>query len=125
MKIEERYKLNKDSKVGENLICPSCGSDFKKDNYQQAFCKTKAKTKCKDKYWNTVDPSKKNNTTRLSPANKAWTALNYDRRQADKADLLERELNFDGSWDAHQCTVERCKFCERLNCECDDEEYYR
>lgn len=47
-------------------------------------------------------------------------ALNYERRQLDKADLLDRELNDDGSWDAHQCYVERCTFCERINCVCED-----
>lgn len=71
MKIKERYELNKESKVGEDLICPSCGSKFTKGNYQQAFCKTKPKTQCKDKYWNTIDPNKRNNTTRISPASSA------------------------------------------------------
>ena len=120
MKINERYSLNKSSKVGENLICPSCNSEFKKENYQQAFCKRLGKTRCKDKYWNTVDPSKRNNTTRISPANARWKEMNAERKNQDKEDLFDRELNFDGSWDAHQCTVERCKFCERINCQCDE-----
>lgn len=74
MKIKARYTLNKLSKVGEACICPSCGSSFIKDNYQQAFCKTKRKTVCKDKYWNTVTPNKRNNTTRISPASAAFMA---------------------------------------------------
>lgn len=69
MKIKEQYKNNKNAKVGEECICPSCGSKFTKSNYQQAFCKTKSGTQCKDKYWNTVIPEKRNNTTRISPAN--------------------------------------------------------
>lgn len=73
MKLKARYQLNKDSKVGESCICPSCGAEFEKTNHQQAFCKTKGKTICKDKYWNTVTPEKRNNTTRLSPANTRWT----------------------------------------------------
>jgi hypothetical protein len=72
MKLKERYKINKESKVGDKLICPSCGSEFKKTNYQQVFCKTKTGTKCKDKYWNTVTPHKRNNTTRISPASAAF-----------------------------------------------------
>jgi len=68
MKIKTRYELNKKAKVGDELICPSCHSRFTKTNYQQAFCKTQTGTKCKDKYWNTITPEKRNNTTRISPA---------------------------------------------------------
>jgi len=50
MKIRERYKLNKAAKVGETIVCPSCGTSFLKTNYQSVFCKTNRKTKCKDKY---------------------------------------------------------------------------
>lgn len=74
MKMKERYKLNKESKVGDNCICPSCNTEFVKTNYQQAFCKSKSGTKCKDKYWNTVTPEKRNNTTRISPASAIWSA---------------------------------------------------
>ena len=72
MHIKERYKLNKKSIVGDTCICPSCNTEFLKTNYQQAFCKTKRGTKCKDKYWNTITPTKHNNTTRISPANARW-----------------------------------------------------
>lgn len=72
MKIKERYKLNKKAKVGDNCICPSCNTSFVKNNYQQAFCKSKSGTICKDKYWNTVTPTKQNNISRISPANEAW-----------------------------------------------------
>ena len=72
MKIKERYSLNKEAKVGEGCICPSCNSKFIKENYQQAFCKTKTGTKCKDKYWNTVTPTKRNNKTRISLASAAY-----------------------------------------------------
>ena len=44
----KRYDINKQAKVGEELICPICGHRFKKKSYQQAFCSTF----CKDKYWN-------------------------------------------------------------------------
>lgn len=79
MRLKERYQLNKQSKVGETCICPSCGAFFKKINYQQAFCKTKTGTKCKDKYWNTVTPEKRNNTTRISPASAEFLATRYDQ----------------------------------------------
>lgn len=78
MEIQERYKLNKSLKVGQECVCPSCGTIFTKDNYQQAFCKSKTKTKCKDKYWNTVTPEKRNNTTRISPASANYMASRYN-----------------------------------------------
>ena len=53
---------------------------LKKTNYQQAFCKTKSGTKCKDKYWNTVTPTKRNNKTRISPASARWMAEQELRR---------------------------------------------
>ena len=81
MNIKARYKLNKEAKVGEECICPSCGTKFIKTNYQQAFCKSKPKTQCKDKYWNTVTPTKRNNTTRISPASARWLALQEEKRQ--------------------------------------------
>jgi len=68
------YMRNKSAKIGDTCYCPSCGQQFKKEHYQQAFCKTKSGTKCKDKYWNTVTPSKRNNTTRISPASARFTA---------------------------------------------------
>lgn len=72
MKIRERYKLNKELVVGDKCICPSCGICFVKSNYQQAFCKTQKGTVCKDAYWNLVTPTKRNNTTRISPASARW-----------------------------------------------------
>ena len=76
--IRATYRQNKDAKVGDICYCPSCGQQFRKEHYQQAFCKTKSGTKCKDKYWNTVTPHKRNNTTRISPASAAFMA----RREA-------------------------------------------
>jgi hypothetical protein len=71
MKISKRkelYKNSKEAKVGETCICPACNTEFIKESYQQAFCKTKSGTKCKDFYWNNVTPNKRNNKTRISPA---------------------------------------------------------
>lgn len=75
-KIKAKYELAKAAKVGDTCVCPSCGTSFVKTNYQQAFCKSKSGTKCKDKYWNTVIPEKRCNTTRISPASAAWLASN-------------------------------------------------
>lgn len=91
-KIKAKYELAKAAKIGDNCICPSCGAEFEKTNYQQAFCKTRGKTKCKDKYWNTVTPDKRNNTTRISPASAAYLASRPirepQRRRLHAADIF-------------------------------------
>ena len=128
-KIKELYEKSKSAKVGLTCKCPSCATDFEKTNYQQAFCNSKKGTKCKDKYWNTVIPEKRNNTTRISPASASWLAKNdtpivlgfgNSQRKIDKEDREQNKLLEDGSWDKHQCFVERCKFCECINCRCED-----
>jgi len=89
------YNLNKASKVGSECICPSCQVSFIKGSYQQVFCKSKDGTKCKDKYWNTVDPNKRCNTTRISPASAAWSARKEEFRD-------DSNFDDDQSWDAHK-----------------------
>lgn len=79
--MKKIYEENKIKKVGENCVCPSCGTNFVKTNYQQAFCKTKTGTICKDKYWNTVTPTKRNNKTRISPASKRWLNAQREKRE--------------------------------------------
>lgn len=77
MKMTEGYIKAKLAKVGDFVQCPACGRRFEKKSYNQVFCsnaKTKLSNNCKDRYWNTVDPKKRNNTTRISPANAAWSA---------------------------------------------------
>lgn len=66
-KMSERYNKNKDEKIKMVCICPSCGSKFTKNTKAQVFCRTQSGSKCRDKYWNTVDPTKRNNRTRISP----------------------------------------------------------
>lgn len=125
-KIKAKYELAKAAKVGDIINCPSCNTPFEKTHYQQAFCKTKGKTKCKDKYWNTVTPEKRNNTTRISPASAAWLNATYgsdynlSQRQLDIKDRRQLSLEADISWDEHQCHVERCQFCECIVCRCAD-----
>ena len=87
MKMKQRYKLNKGAKVGEILVCPACGTKFEKTNYQQAFCKSKPKTMCKDKYWNTVTPEKRCNTTRISPANAMY--MERIKEYREKQDMYD------------------------------------
>lgn len=64
----------KDAKIGEEISCPSCGTNFKKKAYNSVFCKSKRGTKCKDNFWNNVDENKRNNRTRISPASARWMA---------------------------------------------------
>ena len=90
------YNLAKAAKIGEKASCPSCGQVFVKSHYQQAFCKTKVGTQCKDYYWNNVTPNKRNNTTRISPASAAYMARREEIRQESS------NFDDDQSWDAHK-----------------------
>jgi hypothetical protein len=97
--MNKEYKKNKNSKVGDICICPSCGTKFIKKHYQQVFCKSFSGTVCKDKFWNTVTPSKRNNTTRISPRNRKY----YNEVICNDNDGIEA-LGLDflldcGSWD--------------------------
>lgn len=113
MKIKLRYELNKKASIKEKLICPSCQKSFIKEYYQQAFCRNKSKTKCKDKYWNTVTPEKRVNTTRISPASAsymAFHAITISRNNFDINDIHQYEDD--------NCHVERCRFCKSYDCFC-------
>ena len=77
MKARARYSLNKNANIGDECICPSCNNKFIKTNKQQAFCRTQGGSVCKDKYWNTVTPNKRNNTTRISPASARYMERNF------------------------------------------------
>jgi len=92
------YDKNKAAKVGETCTCPSCGEEFIKTNYQQAFCnKTISKTRCKDYYWNNVTETKRNNTERLSEAR-----INYLNERANEYNAEDDIHPFDsdalGQW---------------------------
>ena len=80
MKIKDQYNANKSASVGSSCTCPSCATVFNKIAPQQAFCKSKSGTKCKDKYWNAVTPSKRCFTTRISPASVKWLESQKDYR---------------------------------------------
>jgi uncharacterized protein (DUF2225 family) len=102
-KLKSMYEKSKSAQVGFDCICPSCSTTFKKENYQQAFCKTKGGTICKDYYWNNVTPNKRNNKTRISPANASFMAdkQNYE----DHKTIFDRAFySFDEGWDGHKDT---------------------
>ena len=66
--------------IGSEIKCPSCGMMHTKKAYNTIFCKSKGGSICKDNYWNNVTPSKRNNTTRISPANADYSAkINSER----------------------------------------------
>jgi len=112
------YKKAKDSNVGAEVKCPSCGTSFVKVHYQQAFCKSKGKTVCKDNYWNNVTPSKRNNKTRISPASAVYMMENpryyhtsegyriIDGVAYDEFDepmyVVDEMMDDDQGWDAHK-----------------------
>jgi len=95
LKLKKKYKQAKSAKVGDECICPSCGREFVKEHYQQAFCKFRKGTKCKDYYWNNVTPTKRNNTTRISPANEQYY------REVIEPSMYE-DFDDDQGWDAHK-----------------------
>jgi hypothetical protein len=94
MKARARYALNKAAGVGTDLTCPACGSLFTKKRKDQAFCRNRPGTECKDTYWNTVTPTKRNNVTRISPANAAYKErMEIERRYDDDTHPFDIEGN--------------------------------
>lgn len=127
--MKSRYELNKSTKVGESCVCPSCGTSFKKENYQQAFCKSKKGTVCKDKYWNTVTPSKRNNKTRISPANANYynnVILPNAAKELGFPDVETMRNHVDEGFDEQggNVQIENCHFCGLRHeyCECGEGE---
>lgn len=124
--IDARQKCI-DANIGDVIFCPSCGTKHIKKSYQSVFCKSKWKTRCKDNYWNNVDPKKRCNTTRISPANARYynnvilPGIAEELGFPDVDSMKNHVDDFDGSWEAHGCHVEPCKFCGlRENfCRCD------
>lgn len=54
--MKERYDLNENYKAGETVHCPMCETQFSKKTYNHRFCSTS----CKDEYWNTLKPERRN-----------------------------------------------------------------
>jgi len=97
--IKAKKKCN-EAKVGDDITCPSCGTTHEKKSYQSVFCKTKSGTKCKDNYWNNVDPKKRNNKTRISPASARFMAKREEEREAFNPDDYEHPHSSEalGQW---------------------------
>ena len=131
-KMKQRYALANEAAVGSIINCPTCNTPHVKTTYNKVFCSNKTvgkKKGCKDKYWNTVTPEKRNNTTRISPASALFLSVRDtpivfghgdSQREIDREDRLQLDLEDDGSWDAHQASVTRCEWCECLICRCTD-----
>ena len=58
----EQYNINKSARTRVECKCPVCHKRFIKKSYQQAF----DRTKCKDRFWNTVDDSRRFRATLFS-----------------------------------------------------------
>lgn len=52
--------------------------------------------------------------------NKKFANMNSLKKKITKKQ--KEDLDFDGSWDAHNCCIERCEWCEENpeNCKCSD-----
>lgn len=57
-----RYNFNKGRKVGQQIICPTCGKEHVKKSYQSQFCSNKGKKNCKDRYNNLVNDDRRERT---------------------------------------------------------------
>lgn len=122
-KLITLYEDCKSAKIGSTIICPSCNTQHTKNAYNTVFCKTKGKTKCKDNYWNNVTPSKRNNTTRISPANARYynsVILPNEALKRGYPNVTEM-LNDVDDTDYLSCTVLPCEWCglKYQYCQCE------
>jgi len=53
------YEANKEAEVGQEVTCPFCGKKFVKRYSRQAFCSSKGKGNCKDRYWNQANSKRR------------------------------------------------------------------
>ena len=58
MKLKQKIQINRNTKVGETLVCPICGSEFVKKSYQHVYCSLH----CKDKRHNMINSNRHKNT---------------------------------------------------------------
>ena len=63
MKVKNRIKLNKESKVGSTIVCPMCNTEFTKRSYQHTYCCLT----CKDKRHNQLNPDRHNYSSYNDP----------------------------------------------------------
>lgn len=112
-KLKTMYDDCKKAKIGTTIICPSCNTKHTKNAYNTVFCKSKNGTVCKDNYWNNVDPTKRNNKTRISPANRFYYNSIILPREAQKRGYpsVHEMLNDVDDTDSMSCTVLPCEWC--------------
>lgn len=126
------YAACKETNIGQTMTCPGCGKEIIKSSYHHTFCDQT----CKDRYWNTIDPKKKNrkhprshynkyNVGEKSYAVRLGDADALRRGYPSHADMIDSHLDDDGSWDAHQGHVEPCEWCGMMPqyCRCCDNNY--
>lgn len=87
--MRQLYAVGKQADVGTVINCPGCGQTLVKKTKHHKY----HNQVCKDAYWNQVDPRKRNNTTRISPASARFMASRPVR---------EPDYDDDPSWDAHK-----------------------
>lgn len=73
-----QYELNKKAKVGDTIVCPSCGRQFKKKSYQQAFCSNKGRNNCKDSYHNRANDKRLARAIAFNRLDTDLDDVNYD-----------------------------------------------
>lgn len=117
------YEACKTAKIGTNIVCPSCNTQHIKKAYNSVFCKSKGGTICKDNYWNNVTPNKRNNTTRISPANARYynnVILPNEAFERGYPSVTEMLNDVDDS-DSLSCTVLPCEWCGMRHeyCQCE------
>lgn len=71
--MKQLYTIGKTASIGTVISCPGCGMTLVKKTKDHKY----HGSVCKDAYWNNVDPRKRNNTTRISPASARYMS---DRR---------------------------------------------
>lgn len=117
------YEACKVAHIGSTITCPSCNAQHIKNTYNTVFCKTKSGTKCKDNYWNHVDKSKRDNRTRISPANARYYVGVILPTEAAKRGYpsVDAMLNAVDESDGMSVTVENCSCCQLKPeyCRCD------
>lgn len=122
-KLLAKYKACQSAKIGSDIVCPSCNTTHVKKAYNSVFCKSKGGTKCKDNYWNNVDPSKRDNRTRISPANALYYNSIVLPREAQKRGYpsVSEMLNDVDDTDSMSCVVLPCEWCglKHNYCRCD------
>ncbi len=111
--LVSKYDMCKQAKIGSDISCPSCNTTHVKKAYNTIFCKSKIGTQCKDNYWNNVTPSKRNNRTRISPANARYYNQVILPNEAFNRGFptVSDMLNYVDDTDYLSCTVLPCKWC--------------